>query len=300
MTKISHLRIFFLIGVALGAGSVRGETIFWSSRTGAINYSSTGLAMDSTYQFQLGVFKNGFIPTASNTAQWAGNWESAQPTTYQPARKLFESEFTVPGNTGAFVVGAKAYVWGRVTAATKDEWILFRKSDWVWPSAAASPPNFYYWNAEEADQVILGTINPSGSPLMQSVAIYSYAQWRDDRLAGNPLNAPNQDPDQDGVSNLMEFVFGTSPSIASLVPFTPTSLVTISGQTYLQISIPRLRNRLVAFTVEVSSDLNQWISGDTYTAEVSNTAEALVVRDKTPTGPGLSRRFMRLKAVVQP
>ncbi|MEI7928067.1 MAG: hypothetical protein WCH40_05910 [Verrucomicrobiales bacterium] len=300
--KVSQLRKYFLLGVALVIGRAGAETINWSCPTLKTNQTSTGQNMDGGFQFQLGVFSGGFIPIAGNMSQWAAHWVSAQTASYSSANSSFDSTFNFAVNAAPFTIGAKGYVWGRRIGSAADEWILFRKSDWTWPYVdPQQPPGFYDWNAATANEVILGTINASGTPfLMQSAAVYSYAQWRDDNLAGESLNSPNDDPDHDGVSNLLEFVFGTSPSLASLVPSTPTSLVTISGQTYLQIFIPRLRNRLATFTVEVSSDLNQWTSGDTYTAEVSNTAEALVVRDKTATGPGLPRRFMRLKAVVQP
>jgi len=299
--KVSQLRKYFLLGVALVIGNADAQSINWYSTPPQANLISTGQNMDGAFQFQMGVFSGGFVPTAGNMTQWAAHWVSADFTSYNPTTKVFDDTFMVTGNTAPFTTGAKAYVWGRSTGTAKDEWILFRKSDWTWPASDPMSPFSIPWNAATANEVILGTINASGSPfLMQSAAVYSYAQWRDDNLAGESLNSPNDDPDHDGVSNLLEFVFGTSPSLASLVPSTPTSLVTISGQTYLQIFIPRLRNRLATFTVEVSSDLNQWTSGDTYTAEVSNTAEALVVRDKTATGPGLPRRFMRLKAVIQP
>lgn len=258
--------------------------------------------MDGAFQFQIGVFSGGFIPTASNMSQWAIHWVSAQTASYSPTNKSFDSSYNFAVNAAPFSIGAKGYVWGRSTGVTADEWILFRESDWTWPYAdPVLPAGVSDWNAATANEVILGTINASGSPfLMKSEAVYAYAQWRDGTLAGEPLNGSNDDPDRDGVSNLSEFVFGTSPTQTAAAPATPTSFVEISGQSYLQISIPRLRNRLATFTVEVSSDLVQWNSGSTYTAEVSNTAEALVVRDKTASGAGLPQRFMRLKAVVQP
>ncbi len=301
--KVSRLRKYLLIGVPLVIGSADAETIFWNSSLQKTNLTSIGQNMDGTFQFQLGVFSGGFVPTAANTTQWATYWVSADAASYNPATvtRAFDGEFTLTGNIAPLLIGVKAYVWGRSAGTIKDEWILLRKSDWILPNAGASPPNFYDWRAEDADQVILGTINASGSPfLMKSEAVFSYAQWRDASLAGEPLNGPNDDPDHDGVTNLLEFVFGTPPGQASALPPAPTSFVEIAGQSHLQISIPRLRNRLAAVTVEVSTDLINWSSGDTFTAEVSNAADVLVVRDKTPIGPGLPKRFMRLKAEMQP
>lgn len=297
--QVFQLRKYFLIGVALVVGRAEAQSINWYSTPLQASLTSTGQNMDETFQFQLGVFSGGFVPTASNTNQWSSYWVSADSTSYNPDSKAFDDTFSVTGNPAPFTTGAKAYVWGRSTGAAKDESILFRKSDWTWPAYDPMSPFSIPWNAATADEVILGKIEASGSPfLMKSEAVYSYAQWRDGTLAGVPLNGPNDDPDRDGVSNLLEFVFGTSPTQAAAAPATPTSFVEISGQSYLQISIPRLRNRLATFTVEVSSDLVQWNSGGTYTADFSNTAEALVVRDKTANGAGLPQRFMRLKVVL--
>lgn len=284
--------------------SAGAQSINWYIPPPLANLTSTGQNMDAMFQFQLGVFSGGFVPTAGNMARWAEFWVSADSTSYNPTSKVFDDTFLVTANPAPFTAGAKAYIWGRSAGPAKDEWILFRKSDWNWPVADPMSPFEITWNiasANATNEVILGTITPGGSPfLMKSEAVQSYAQWRDATLAGMPLNGPNDDPDRDSVSNLLEFVFGTSPAQAAATPATPTSFVEVSGQSYLQISIPRLRNRLATMTVEVSSNLIQWNSGSAFTTEVSNSAETLVVRDKTASGAGLPQRFMRLKTVTQP
>jgi hypothetical protein len=298
---VASPRNCFLIAALVATGMARGETINWYSPAQKTNLTSTGLVMDGGFQFQLGVFSGSFVPTPGNASQWATWWASAQAASYNPASKAFDSLFTVTGNTAPFSVGAKAYVWGRRTASTGDEWILFRKNDWTWPAPDPMNPFFTDWNAASANEVILGSINANGLPyLMKSEAVYSYSQWRDSTLAGEPLNGPNDDPDRDGVSNLLEFVFETPPTLAGASPLTATSFVEISGQSYLQISIPRLRNRLAKLTVEVSADLSHWDSGDSFTAVVADSVTTLVVRDKTPAVPGAAKRFMRIKAELQP
>ncbi len=302
--RISRLWKYVPAVIAPLGCTADAQSINWYIPPPLANLTSTGQNMDASYQFQLGTFSGGFVPTASNMTHWANFWVSADSTSYDQDTKVFDATFLVTNNPTPFTAGAKAYIWGRSVGPAKDEWILFRKSDWNWPAADPMSPFEITWNVASAsatNEVILGIINPGGSPfLMKSEAVYSYAQWRDGTLAGEFLNGSDDDPDRDGVSNLLEFVFGTSPTQAAAAPATPTSFVEISGQSYLQISIPRLRNRLATFTVEVSSNLVQWNSGNTYTAEVTNTAEALVVRDKTVSGAGLPQRFMRLKAVLLP
>ncbi len=120
----------------------------------------------------------------------------------------------------------------------------------------------------------------------------SFAQWQTEFLDGEPLNKPADDPDKDGVSNLLEFVFGTAPKTANAPVATPVALQ--SG--HAVITIPRRIDHLVTLTVEVSGNLVTWNSGPLHTAIVSDEVAALVVRDLTPLSPANPRRFIRLKA----
>lgn len=299
--KTSLFQKCFLTLTTLVCNTVDGEIISWYSPIPQANLTSNNQPMDGAFQFQLGVFANGFTPTSSNIAEWAKNWVSAQSTTYNPTTRVFDGMFVVTSNAAPFTKGAKAYIWHRTTNTTQDEWILFRKSDWVWPGTDNLSPFPLVWNTADANEVIIGSVNPAGNPfLMKSEAVVSYAQWQNAQLATSSLKGPNDDSDHDGVSNLLEFVFGTSPSQASSPPSTPTSLVGINGQNYLQISVPRLKNRLVKTSVEVSSDLVNWSSGDASLVNVADTPGMLVVRDKTAIGAGQAKRFMRLKAVTSP
>jgi len=288
----------FLIAPLLVAG-LRAETIFWSNDPQKVNQTSIGQNMDSTFQFQLGAFTAGFVPTVGNISQWTAHWVSADSVSYNPTTTAFEGSFNLTGNVAPFTVGTGAYVWGRSTAANKDEWILFRKATWTWPNASSFPPGFHDWNAAAADQVIIGSINSGGTPfLMKSAAIASYAQWAVAELINEPRNAASQDPDLDGVSNLLEFVFGTSPLVPNAATPTPLSLVVVSGQKFLQISIPRRIDHPATLAVEVSGDLGQWNSGAAHTVTVEDSAAALIIRDLTPYDPANSKRFMRLKATL--
>ncbi len=126
--KVSQLRKYFLFSVALVAGRADAETIFWSSALQKTNFTSADQAMDGTFQFQLGSFSGGFVPTAANITRWATYWDSVDVATYEPAvvTRAFEGEFTPMGNSAPFSIGAKAYVWGRSAGGAKDEWIFRR------------------------------------------------------------------------------------------------------------------------------------------------------------------------------
>ena len=123
-----------------------------------------------------------------------------------------------------------------------------------------------------------------------------WSQWQATEFAGEPLNGPLDDPDHDGTPNLLEFAFGTPPRAVGAPTATPVEIVTITGQRFLQMTIPRRNDHPATLNVMVSSDLINWDAGPAFTVEVSNTPAALVVRDLTPLSPGVPQRFMRLKA----
>ena len=287
--------LFAIVAVADRAG---GETINWYSAGNKTNLTSVGSNMGASFAFQLGVFSGGFVPTASNLNQWAANWVSAGSAPYSSDSKSFDGLFTVTSNALPFTVGAKAYVWGRSIGATGDEWILFRHNSWTWPVPNAGNSFVLEWNAATANEIILGTIGTNATPfLMQSASVVSYTHWRNSTLAGYSLNGANDDADHDGASNALEFALGSSPTSSVTVPSFVQSFIAISGQSYLQISVQRPRNRLTTLTTEVSSNLTSWSGAVT---EVTNSPILWVVRDNTPLGPGLPKRFMRIKAVIQP
>ncbi len=290
-----------LASIAAMAELQAQDTIIWNSMPNAVNHTSTGAAMDGGFRFEIGVFSSPFIPSASNKADWAAHWTGHRRASYDASTKRFAGSFVASDNSTPFIEGANAYIWGFRGSAVSGEWILFRAPTWTWLDANSFPPSFHEWKAADASPV-LGQIHPSGSPFfMKSAAVTnamppstSYSQWQADHLTGEPLNAPHQDPDHDGVSNLLEFVFGTPPRTAGAPVSTPVTLA--SG--CLQISIPRRADHTAALTVEVSGNLADWFSGAAHTVVVSNSPAALIVRDLTPLDPANPRRFIRLRAVL--
>jgi hypothetical protein len=271
------------------------ETIYWQSDAEKTNLDSAGVVMDAGFQFELGVFTGGFSPTAGNTSDWQAHWQAADSTGYNVTNKRFSASFAVTGNTAPFTVGAAAWIFGRRETSTGSDWILFRKATWLWPAPNPMNPFGVEWNAKNADIVVLGSVNASESPyLMKSAGFQTFAQWQTEHLTGELLDAPNDDPDQDGTPNILEFVFGTPPKSAGAPVLTPVVLV--GG--HLQITIPRRLDHPANLTVEVSGDLANWSSGPFSTGIVSDDVSALVVRDLTALDAAHPRRFIRLRAVL--
>jgi hypothetical protein len=291
--------IRLLLATFLLAAAAPAETVKWFSDPARVNLDSTGAPMDGAFQFQLGTFRDSFVPTASNAAQWASKWAVAATTGYNATTGVFDALFELESNADPFIVNGKAWIWGFRNTPTGSEWILFRDASWKWPVANPFNPPSIQWNTEAATEVVLGTIHQSGSPfLMQSAAVSSYAQWSATALAGETLNGANDDPDHDGVANLLEFTFGTSPLVAGLTPAPVNSWFESGGQHYLQLTIPRRRDRLALFTVEVSENLSLWQSGASVTAVVSDQSGSWVVRDLTPRNSQHPKRFIRFKAAL--
>jgi hypothetical protein len=279
------------------------ERVNWLSTLNSVNLQSSGASMGSQFVFELGVFSSGFVPSKSNLGQWAAHWNAAQRVTFNPTDGRFSGLITITANPAPFSVGADAYVWGFSGGESAGEWILFRRSTWRWPQPNPLNPFPITWSAKDADQVVLGTIQSSGSPfLMQSAAVAApppvttWTQWQSQFLptASSGASAAGADPDADGMPNAMEFVFGLDPSRAGKRVAPLLEKVTVGGQDFLQLRIPRLRHRPALLDVEVSTDLVRWESGPATSIVTENSASALVVRDLTPlTAP--ARRFMRLK-----
>jgi hypothetical protein len=279
---------------ALGALPLAAETISWFSDPMRTNLDGSGTPMDAAFQFELGVFANGFVPTDGNHEQWQIHWSAAQTANYNSTSRRFAESYDVKHNPEPFTAGASAWIMGRRDTATGSERILLRNSNWLWPA-----PNALYfseWNAKDADIIVTGELNGGGSPfLMRSATLQSFDQWRTEHLAGETLDGPADDADRDGTPNLLEFVFGTPPLISNKPTQTPVSL--LDG--HLQITIPRRPDRPATLVVEVSNDLIQWSSGPAHTEIASDGPAALVVRDLTPLDSVPHRkRFIRLRAVL--
>ena len=112
-------------------------------------------------------------------------------------------------------------------------------------------------------------------------------------------NAANDDPDGDGLSNLMEFALNTDPLVANASPLI-CDLEPIAGSGYLRLTLPKNPAAThLTYTVETCGELApaSWSAADT-TIE-SSTADQLIVRDNFSTATA-ARRFIRLRITANP
>ena len=109
------------------------------------------------------------------------------------------------------------------------------------------------------------------------------------------MQLPDDDPDKDGVPNLLEYALNLSPSAAT--PLHQRIVNDLDSNQYLRLTITRNPNATdLIYSVEASSDLTNWSSAPTLILQ--NTSTTLQVRDTQPM-TSANRRFMRLR-VTQP
>ena len=109
------------------------------------------------------------------------------------------------------------------------------------------------------------------------------------------VGAATDDPDGDGLKNLLEYAIGSNPTQADVGVIQP-GVRTVALQTFLEVAIKRSLIRSgVTWTLERSSDLIQWQQASV--AVVTDTSTLLVLRDTLPID-GVQRRFLRVKANV--
>ena len=196
------------------------ERISWGSLPGQEHVNSLGQPLNSGFQFELGGFARGFLPSAQNTQEWAAHWIPVQRTRFNPRTRWFTSVVTVPATASPLQPGDLVYVWGFGGSESSGEWILFRSDRWVWPKANPANPVPLQWFAKDANQVVLGSIRLTGGQLRLATApvtgslppVTTWTQWRSEELGHGHRTAPAEDIDQDGQANIVDFVLGRDPA----------------------------------------------------------------------------------------
>ena len=231
--------LVLLLFLMLPAMPVRaGATIAFGSSVGALNLTSAGVELDNRFVFEIGCFSPGFVPTAANTTEWITQWHAfpdgvaAYQTTALGAPfpadwqlNSFSGSVQILENPAPFTTGVSLYLWGfdRRTLSGKGEWILMTAPSWVCPDGQEINPAVSY-AVSNASRAIVGRINQDGIEMQTSAVVLSgtpesLADWRTWNF-GAAASEPGQelavwgnqaDPDQDLLSNLIEYFLGSDP-----------------------------------------------------------------------------------------
>lgn len=123
-------------------------------------------------------------------------------------------------------------------------------------------------------------------------------------LSPTLANHPNDDWDGDGIPLLLEYAFHQSPTSASIAA-KPTSFIAVNagdGMRYLHYSYLRRTDApRLSYFVEVSSDLESWLSGPSFSQEISSAStgdgltQLVTVRILPAITAMNSEKFVRLR-----
>jgi regulation of enolase protein 1 (concanavalin A-like superfamily) len=107
-----------------------------------------------------------------------------------------------------------------------------------------------------------------------------FQAWRNEHFStiANPQDAANlADPDNDSIPNLLEYAFGTDPTIANVNGGPTTETIELNGEKYLQLNITKNPNATdLIYQVEFSTDMVHWSSEGNVI--ITNTPTLLEVR----------------------
>ncbi|MES2467845.1 MAG: PEP-CTERM sorting domain-containing protein [Verrucomicrobiota bacterium] len=181
-----HL-LFIPCCLALISPGMAGS-IDWGSAVADELYTAGGTAIPGTYQFELGTFETGFIPDATNTALWEGNWRLIEQADFNaPLQYVAENSIlTTSGpnliwerdqtgdesaplsNPLLFSPGEQVYVWafsGKTIDSTT-QWALVtgngstQDTDWQLTAGLGDPAaTTRAWRLSNADTAIFGGLN---------------------------------------------------------------------------------------------------------------------------------------------
>lgn len=148
-------------------------------------YDSQGVALDESFTFEMGIFANGFVPTASNLNDWSSNWlvfdaavaDNGWNVPFQyvavSADLLPTGESSSPfASAGVFPQNAQAYLWvyNSKSVAFTSEWALVSdfsavgniSNRWIFPSPPIPDqitPEPFTWSFADADTAIVGALH---------------------------------------------------------------------------------------------------------------------------------------------
>jgi hypothetical protein len=171
----------------------QATAINWSNAVNDLLYDSTGAPLTNSFHFEIGIFTDGFVPTASNFTDWAANWSIFDAATLNtdeipglgPANFFTStarvnqnltsnSPLTSPGST--FPQNTQAYLWAfnSKTVSFTSEWALVTDLSTTLPNAAnawrfpapenPSLPNIgLEWSLSDAETAIFGSVRNASS-----------------------------------------------------------------------------------------------------------------------------------------
>ncbi len=178
---------------------LQARTIEWGNAVGDTVVTSTGIALDDSFIFELGSFGS-FMPSESNLELWAANWKvfdrAVAPALegWNSAAGFFSSAATMnaggvssespPLPSFTFTPGEQAYIWvyNGLTIDALTEWALVTNNaldgnaadDWLFPAPGGKEDLPLEWRISGATRVPFGGLNDVEGPGDYSVTPPSF------------------------------------------------------------------------------------------------------------------------------
>jgi hypothetical protein len=184
------LPLLLLLTAWLLPSLAQARTISWSNVVGDDLFNSQGVTLDASFTFEMGIFINGFVPTATNLNDWNSNWlvfdaaiandgwnvnaQFFSSSAEQLSSGESSSGFASPG---IFPANAQAYLWVYNSKGVLDssEWALVSDFSptgniegtdrWIFPAppTAQSVNLNLTWNLGDAETAIFGAVQSGAS-----------------------------------------------------------------------------------------------------------------------------------------
>ena len=132
-----------------------------------------------------------------------------------------------------------------------------------------------------------------------------YENWREqtftpEQLSNSSLSGDSADPAQDGVPNLMKYALGLNPNTPATTGLPVIGKVSVNGKTYLTLSFTDQSALTdITYSVQGSSDLQNWQSGPAYAIRIDNGTTSTAVYRDTTAMEDAPRQFLRLSVTRQ-
>ena len=291
------LELVFLSWAFTSVPLLAGGINWGSALFGDTFQDSQGQPLDSSWTFYLGYFESDFIPTLQNRSQWGVNWTTLDITNYDPDSSEFNSSWENDGVSD----GNRGYIWGLNRNLPANEWILMRNDSWIVPVDSPINPSVnwettevttFAAGSEPTEQTFVTEVTTGEPPLLLG------SEWLALNFEPAELNDPqigsfDADPDQDGLSNLEEFAFGTEPKTSDTICIE----IVIVGSVF-KFRSPKVRQVGVNYSGQVSSDLDEWEVSSAQVVLEADELTSLLFRDLTPITQ--SPRFARIAIQLVP
>ncbi|HLS28561.1 MAG TPA: hypothetical protein VK041_07910 [Opitutales bacterium] len=146
------------------------------------------------------------------------------------------------------------------------------------------------------ETLVEGENSPFGIAVLPTSDSVSFNSWIASFGIPEALQGPEDDPDGDGLSNLLEYAIGGNPSVADSSTRGPAqSRETIGDTEYLTLSVSKNPDATdVNLEFETSSDLAAWTAADNNLVVLHETADTVKVGIPV-TGETNDRYFLRLR-----